>query len=312
MILEGTAPVAKMRNYQAELTAYTHGLGRLTCTFDGYQPCADQEAVIEALGYDCDGDLDFPADSIFCSHGAGFLVRYDEVSEHMHLEAQWHPQTPLSSDSGYHHNRYTVDDAELKRVMERTHKPKEKAAVRSPVKRKEMPEHVEILRQQPKTKCLLVDGYNMIHSWSELIPLAEADLSAAREQLIQRLSSFQGTRTGILIIVFDAYQVKDNPGSIQKLHNLYVVYTKTSQTADSYIEKATHQLADQFEVTVATSDGMEQLIILGQGAMRLSSRELEAQVNQLRHQHHLQEQRNLEPHRPLQELKTLLPDPDED
>ena len=131
-------------------------------------------------------------------------------------------------------------------------------------------------------------------------------------QLIQRLSSFQGTRTGILIIVFDAYQVKDNPGSIQKLHNLYVVYTKTSQTADSYIEKATHQLADQFEVTVATSDGMEQLIILGQGAMRLSSRELEAQVNQLRHQHHLQEQRNLEPHRPLQELKTLLPDPDED
>ena len=163
-----------------------------------------------------------------------------------------------------------------------------------------------------KEKILLVDGYNMIHSWSELIPLAEADLSAAREQLIQRLSSFQGTRTGILIIVFDAYQVKDNPGSIQKLHNLYVVYTKTSQTADSYIEKATHQLADQFEVTVATSDGMEQLIILGQGAMRLSSRELEAQVNQLRHQHHLQEQRNLEPHRPLQELKTLLPDPDED
>ena len=312
VILEGTAPVAKMRNYQAELTAYTHGLGRLTCTFDGYQPCADQEAVIEALGYDCDGDLDFPADSIFCSHGAGFLVRYDEVSEHMHLEAQWHPQTPLSSDSGYHHNRYTVDDAELKRVMERTHKPKEKAAVHSPVRRKEMPEHVEILQQQPKTKCLLVDGYNMIHSWSELIPLAEADLSAAREQLIQRFSSFQGTRTGILIIVFDAYQVKDNPGSIQKLHNLYVVYTKTSQTADSYIEKATHQLADQFEVTVATSDGMEQLIILGQGAMRLSSRELEAQVNQLRHQHRLQEQRNLEPHRPLKELKTLLPDPDED
>ena len=185
-------------------------------------------------------------------------------------------------------------------------------AVRAPVKRTEIPEHIEIQRQKPKTKCLLVDGYNMIHSWSELVPLAQEDLSAARDQLIQLLSSFQGTRTGILILVFDAYQVKDNPGSIQKLHNLYVVYTKTSQTADSYIEKATHQLADQFEVTVATSDGMEQLIIMGQGAMRLSSRELEAQVNELRRQHRKQERENLEPHRPLKELKTLLSDPEDD
>ena len=230
----------------------------------------------------------------------------------MHIEAQWHPQKVETVDSGYHHNRYTVDDAELKRVMERTHKPKEKVAVRAPVKRKEMPEQIEIQRQKPKTKCLLVDGYNMIHSWSELVVLAREDLSAARDQLIQLLSSFQGTRTGILILVFDAYQVKDNPGSIQKLHNLYVVYTKTSQTADSYIEKATHQLADQFEVTVATSDGMEQLIIMGQGAMRLSSRELEVQVQQLRHQHRKQERENLEPHRPLKELKTLLSDPEDD
>lgn len=312
VVLEGTAPVSKMRNYQTELTAYTHGLGRLVCTFQGYQPCADQQTLIEAIGYDCDGDLDFPADSVFCSHGAGFLVRYDEVEEHMHIEAQWHPQKTETIDSGYHHNRYTVDDAELKRVMERTHKPKEKVAVRAPVKRTEIPEHIEIQRQKPKTKCLLVDGYNMIHSWSELVPLAQEDLSAARDQLIQLLSSFQGTRTGILILVFDAYQVKDNPGSIQKLHNLYVVYTKTSQTADSYIEKATHQLADEFEVTVATSDGMEQLIIMGQGAMRLSSRELEAQVQQLRHQHRKQERENLEPHRPLKELKTLLSDPEDD
>ena len=192
VVLEGTAPVSKMRNYQTELTAYTHGLGRLVCTFQGYQPCADQQALIEAIGYDCDGDLDFPADSVFCSHGAGFLVRYDEVEEHMHIEAQWHPQKTETIDSGYHHNRYTVDDAELKRVMERTHKPKEKVAVRAPVKRTEIPEHIEIQRQKPKTKCLLVDGYNMIHSWSELVPLAQEDLSAARDQLIQLLSSFQG------------------------------------------------------------------------------------------------------------------------
>ena len=305
-ILEGTAPVSKMRNYQATLTAYTRGLGKLSLQFKDYQVCQDPEPVIEQIGYDFESDRRFPADSVFCSHGSGFIVPWFEVSEFMHLPYQWQKDLGIPKDSGYHHNRYTVDDEELKRVMERTHKPKEKIAVRSPVRRVEMPEHIHVELKEPKTQCLLVDGYNMIHSWKDLIPLAQQDLSSARDQLIQMLSSYQGTRKGILILVFDAYKVIDNPGSIQKLHNIYVVYTKTSQTADSYIEKTTHELASKFEVTVATSDGMEQLIIMGQGAMRMTSRELEMQVTSMRHSHRKQEKENLTPYHPLQELKKLM------
>lgn len=304
-VIEGTAPVSKMQNYAADLAAFTRGTGRMSSVFEGYQPCAEADAVIEASGYQCDKDLDYPADSIFCSHGAGFLVRWDEIDQFMHVERQWQPAQSGALQPPLRHNRYTVDEDELKQVMNRTYKPKEKITVRTPGKKAELPEHMPVTMKKPLTQCLLVDGYNMIHSWKDLSILADADLSAARDRLIQMLSNYQGTRTGILIVVFDAYKVQDNPGSMQKLNNIHVVYTKTSQTADSYIEKATHQLASQFQVTVATSDGMEQLIIMGQGAMRLSARELENEILKL-HKNQKTAAKSLEPgNRPLAGLKNL-------
>lgn len=299
--IQGTAPVSKMQNYQTELKSYTRGSGTLLCIFDGYQPCGNQDEVVEAIGYDCGSDIDHPADSVFCSHGAGFNVKWDNIDEYMHLERAWQPAKIENSSSV--HVRHKVNDEELKAVMARTYKQKERPKETKRVVKKELPEHMPVTITEKKTECLLVDGYNMIHSWQATKSLADEDLANARDLLIQILMNYQGYRKGILIIVFDAWKVKENPGSITQKDNTYIVYTKTSQTADTYIEKATHRLAKEYKVTVATSDGMEQLIILGQGALRLSARELELQVLQAEKKNRPNQPELKIGHRPMQDLK---------
>lgn len=298
-LIHGTAPVSSMQNYDTELRSYTHGNGRISCVFEGYAPCIEQQKVIDEIGYNSDSDLENPADSVFCSHGAGFIVKWHDIDQYMHLERAYKPIKEVSTTV---YKRQTISDDELKAVMAKTYKQKERSIEPRKVVKKELPDKLEVKIVQKKTECLLIDGYNMIHAWDDLKQLAQEDLAASREALIQQLANYHGYRKGIFIVVFDAYKVKENPGSILKKENFYVVFTKSSQTADTYIEKATHHLAKEYRVTVATSDGMEQLIIMGQGALRLSARELKKEMN--KHIKTYQEKPNTQiGHRPMQDLK---------
>lgn len=298
-LIHGTAPVSTMQNYDTELRSYTHGKGRMSCTFSGYQPCGNQQKVIDEIGYNSDSDLDNPADSVFCSHGAGFVVKWYDIDQYMHLERAY---KPIKEAPSIVYKRQSISDEELKAVMNKTYKPKERYTEPRKAVKKELPDKLEVKIIEKKTECLLIDGYNMIHAWDDLKQLAQEDLAASRDALIQQLANYHGYRKGIFIVVFDAYKVKENPGSIVKNENFYVVFTKSSQTADTYIEKATHHLAKDYRVTVATSDGMEQLIIMGQGALRLSARELKNEMN--KHIKAYQNKTNKElGHRPMQDLK---------
>ncbi len=289
-ILTGWAPVSAMRGYQAELASYTRGRGRLACWARGYEVCQQQQAVMSAIGYDPDADLENSADSVFCSHGAGIIVPWYEVEQHMHLESGLRPAVRLeepaapatagASSSAY---RGTLEeDKELQAIYERTY---------GAVKRK------EFIQRRPEVKTdshykspqkqvaqlpefLLVDGYNIIFAWDELKALAAESLAAARQSLADILSNYQGYRKCGVILVFDAYKVKGNPGAVEKYKNIHIVYTKEAETADAYIEKATYEMRKQYRVRVATSDGMEQLIILGHGATRIPANVFLQEVKQ--------------------------------
>ena len=274
-ILTGTAPVAEVGEYQRELTAYTRGAGRLYCTLRGYEPCRDQEAVVAASGYDPLRDLDNTPDSVFCAHGAGFTVPWDRVGEYMHLERQLKPQRAAEPEKQPARRAAPsigpALDKELQAIYERTYGPtKERAFVPPPKQAKES--------YRPKAKAvpegpeyLLVDGYNIIHAWEDLESVATDSLEAARQLLMDLMSNFQGIRGCELILVFDAYRVPYHKEEIFRYHNIYVVYTKEAETADAYIEKTAHEIAKEHRVRVATSDGLEQLIVLSQGALRLSA-----------------------------------------
>ena len=289
-ILTGWAPVAEMRGYQAELASYTRGRGRLACWARGYEVCAKQQEVVDALAYDVDADLENSADSVFCSHGAGFVVPWYEVEDHMHLESGLRPavkveepseSVPIMSTSTSY--RGTLEeDKELQAIYERTY---------GAVKRKEfIPRKADVIAENHKKpvktpftqlpEYLLVDGYNIIFAWDELKALAAESLAAARQSLADILSNYQGYRKCGVILVFDAYKVKGNPGSVEKYKNIYIVYTKEAETADAYIEKATYDMRKQYRVRVATSDGMEQLIILGHGASRIPANVFLQEVQQ--------------------------------
>ena len=289
-ILTGWAPVAEMRGYQAELASYTRGRGRLACWARGYEVCAKQQEVVDALAYDVDADLENSADSVFCSHGAGFVVPWYEVEDHMHLESGLRPavkveepseSVPIMSTSTSY--RGTLEeDKELQAIYERTY---------GAVKRKEfIPRKADVIAENHKKpvktpftqlpEYLLVDGYNIIFAWDELKALAAESLAAARQSLADILSNYQGYRKCGVILVFDAYKVKGNPGSVEKYKNIHIVYTKEAETADAYIEKATYDMRKQYRVRVATSDGMEQLIILGHGASRIPANVFLQEVQQ--------------------------------
>lgn len=294
--LTGTAPASEMRDYQPEVWAYTKGRGRITLTLKGYEPCHNAEEVIEEIGYDSERDVDNPTGSVFCAHGAGFLVKWDEVPEYMHIKEDFLAEKPgIEQDemmavqmgnhcnySGGYSSSYD-DDPELLTIMEREFGSKQeerdryssyrKQTVSTPVR------HTTVIKEnEPKKEYLLVDGYNIIFAWEELNELAKASIDAARNKLMDILSNYQGFIGCTLILVFDAYKVKGNQGEVQKYHNIYVVYTKEAETADQYIEKTTHEIGRKYKVTVATSDALEQVIVMGQGAYRISARDFYEEV----------------------------------
>ena len=291
-LLTGKAPVATMQGYQKELIAYSGGNGRLFCSLKGYEPCHNTEEVIAAIGYDAERDLDNPTSSVFCAHGAGFVVNWYDVENHMHVESplrkkQASDLADMRSAQGIvrkQRNASNQEDKELEEIFNRTYgtvervKPGYQKTIRAKQDDYVTARKAKPLTEEQKKEYLLVDGYNIIFAWEELAELAKVNLDSARGKLMDILSNYQGYKKMTLILVFDAYKVKGNPGSVSMYHNIHVVYTKEAETADQYIEKVTHEIARKYRVTVATSDGLEQLIIMGQGAARISARELEEEI----------------------------------
>ena len=308
--LTGTAPASEMRDYQREVWAYTKGRGRITFTLKGYEPCHNAEEVIEQIGYDSERDIDNPTGSVFCAHGAGFLVKWDEVPEYMHIKEDFlseesdeisEEEQTITGNARFGNSSYSSgygDDPELLAIMEREFGSKQKERDRYSGYRKQtvsapMPRKTVIKDTEPKKEYLLVDGYNVIFAWEELNELAKASIDAARNKLMDILSNYQGFTGCTLILVFDAYKVKGSQGEVQKYHNIYVVYTKEAETADQYIEKTTHEIGRKYKVTVATSDALEQVIVMGQGAYRISARDFyeevertEKQIREINEQQH--------------------------
>ena len=291
-VLTGFAPVAAMRSYPMEVVSYTRGRGHLNLTLDGYRPCHNAAEVIEAVGYEPEHDLDNPADSVFCSHGAGFVVPWEQVRSHMHVESGWgkakpaRPETQAVSQRRAMAYRATLEeDAELLKIFERTYGPikRDPLAAFRPVQKTERPDFAAE-QWEIAPEYLLVDGYNIIFAWDELNALAKESLDAARRKLMDILCNYQGYQKCVLILVFDAYRVPGSPGAIEQYHNIHVVYTKEAETADMFIERVTHEIGKSRRVRVATSDGMEQVIILGHGALRVSARMFHEEVQNVEKQ----------------------------
>lgn len=286
-VITGSAPVSEMQNYRSEVISYTHGKGRISLILKGYFPCHNAEKVIEEIGYDCDSDLENTADSVFCSHGARFVVKWDEVPSYAHISGRKErtesadEEITVQQVSSY--RARIAEDKELMEIFERTYgkiKRDERHAMHTekhipqakPHKAKPLPTGPEYL---------LVDGYNIIFAWEDLNKLAKENLDLARTTLINRLCNYQGFKQNNVIVVFDAYRVSGHHREVEQHHNVSVVYTKESETADSYIEKVTHELSKSHRVRVATSDGTEQIIILGNGAFRVSAAEFEDEVKRV-------------------------------
>ena len=306
-VLTGSAPVSLMRGYQKEFTAYTGGRGRIAVSLKGYDICHNQEEVLAESTYDSEADLANPTGSVFCAHGAGFVVDCDEVEEYMHMEHTLESGNDDEMDimevtlPKRRHSSIELTQEELDAIYVRTPDPK-KTRSTGPVtvRAKEKTREPGSAYQDPKWEArrrakagteeyLLVDGYNIIFSWEELKELSERDIGAARGKLADILSNYQGFRKCTLILVYDAYKVEGNPGEVMKYHNIYIVYTKEAETADQYIEKTVRRIAKNADVTVATSDGLEQVIIMGQGAHRMSApglkEEVELALKELRGEH---------------------------
>ena len=305
VILTGSAPVALMQNYQSELISYTKGTGRLTYGLDGYRPCHNQQEVIEAFAYDSESDIDNPTGSVFCAHGAGFNVKWDEVAEFQHLKDNYFKQPKVVQQVAPKYPISQNEDQELERIFTKTYgERKIRLSSKETYDRNRLKQE-KVYKVLPE--CLLVDGYNIIHAWPELKDLAEHNLGAARSKLMDILCNYQGYKQCMLILVFDAYKVKGNIGISEQYHNIHVVYTKEAQTADAYIERATHQMIHEYNVIVATSDALEQLIVAGHGSRRISARELKLEIAQL-NKEKLEEFERKQPkhhHFPLEDVKNM-------
>ncbi len=294
-ILTGSAPVVTMRDYQTEVISYTKGRGRLSCTLEGYKPCHNQEEVVKEVGYDSERDLDNPTGSVFCAHGAGFVVKWDEVENYMHLQSTLESKETVDEEfvfptaaarrASTYLEMTEEDQKELDAMVEASQRKRE-AARKSYAYRKDFSNEKIAVNGSTKSysnkkkqkEYLLVDGYNIIFAWEELNELAQVNMDAARGCLQDVLCNYQGIKKCELILVFDAYKVEGFSGEIQKYHNIHVVYTKEAETADQYIEKVAHEIGRKYLVTVATSDGTEQVIIRGQGCHLLSAKELKEEV----------------------------------
>ena len=288
----GFAPVSTMRSYPMEVVSYTRGRGHLSLTLDGYRPCHNAQEVIAETGYQPEHDLDNPADSVFCAHGAGFVVPWSEVRSHMHVESGWGKAKPARPEVQAAPQRRAMayratleEDAELLKIFERTYGPikRDPLAAFRPVQKTERPDFAAE-QWEIAPEYLLVDGYNIIFAWDELNALAKESLDAARRKLMDILCNYQGYQKCVLILVFDAYRVPGSPGAIEQYHNIHVVYTKEAETADMFIERVTHEIGKSRRVRVATSDGMEQVIILGHGALRVSARMFHEEVQNVEKQ----------------------------
>lgn len=342
-ILTGTAPVATMQEYQQDVTAYTRGQGKLSCTLQGYEPCHNEDEVLAASTYDPEFDMANPASSVFCAHGAGYIVDWYDVYDMMHVKEDpgfalagmedvlrniMSEPTEADEDNRKRMARErqdagvpVYDEKELEDIFVRTYGSnsrgnaaynkagfnrynkgvseadwyvkkaaghgKSKTVGAQTLSAGSKTADTGIARpgayrkQKGEKEYLLVDGYNVIFAWDDLKALAAVNIDSARDKLIDIMSNYQGYVGCELILVFDAYKVKQNPGSITKHGNIHVVYTKEAETADMYIEKTTHELGRKYKVTVASSDGLEQLIIMGQGALRMSSRGLREEVERV-------------------------------
>ena len=281
-VLTGSVPVAEMRGYAMELAGYTRGKGKLACTLAGYRPCHDAPAVIEQVGYDPERDTENPADSVFCAHGAGYNVKWDEVPAHAHVESgvrlnePEEEETPAARQPRRQEAPVSSleEDKQLAAIFERTYGPSKGRELFRPAPVKPAEYHFE----PSGPEYLLVDGYNLIFAWDELKKLAADNLEGARQALADLLCNYRGFHDCQVILVFDAYKVPHGTGEVSRYHNIYIVYTREAETADMYIEKTTYQMAKQRRVRVVTSDGAEQLIILGHGALRVSARSFREEV----------------------------------
>lgn len=286
-VLTGYAPVRTLRDYFTDVAAYTRGRGQLSCAVRGYETCQNQDEIVASLGYDAERDTDNPASSVFCDHGGSITIPWNEVAQHVHCDSGIHfdkeeteeKSSPPPRRGGGEGSAYAADK-ELQEIFERTYGKVERRAFEPAKKpaRTSLADHYDVTIHSEDTEYLLVDGYNIIFAWDELQRLAAQDIAAARGALIDILANYQGFRKCRVIVVFDAYKVKGNPGSVQTVHGIKVVYTKEAETADTYIERATYELRRERRVRVATSDGPEQVIILGHGALRVSARAFHAEV----------------------------------
>ena len=275
-VLKGLVPASELGDYPEQVASYTQGQGQLQIALHGYAPCHNADAVIAELAYDPEADLDNTPDSVFCAHGAGFPVKWDQVEAYMHLESGLKkdpPAAPSIIPRGH------IDDRELEAIMEREFGPVKRPVLHKPESR---PATGEITIRPPRQTALIVDGYNIIFAWEELTETAKTDLDAARRQLLDRLSSYAGYKKCRLVVVFDGYKVKGNPGEKGHFHNIQVVYTKENETADAYIEALASQIGNNYAVRVATSDALVQLSSLRSGVLRMSARELREEVEAVR------------------------------
>lgn len=279
--LKGYAPVSEIWNYITEVNEYTHGKGRLTLKYKGYAPCHNEEEVINEIGYDSESDVNNPTGSVFCAHGAGFNVPWDLVEDYMHLKDETNLNnievgeiTTINTDtpSKTRLNTY-AGDKELEEIFERTFGKIKRKKIATPTVRRydSKPKVYKGNNKNNLAECVLVDGYNIIFAWDELKELAKENIDGARDKLLDIMSNYQGYKGCTVIVVFDAYNVKRHTETVYKHDNVFVVYTRAAETADMYIAKTTHKMSSKYKVTVATSDALEQLIIMGHGALRMSA-----------------------------------------
>ena len=288
-VLTGTVPVATMQGYQVMVNSYTKGMGSLSCTLKGYGPCHNQEEIIKKTGYQVDEDVQNPSSSVFCSHGAGFIVPWNQVKDYMHVESgmqeaknQEFEITGMQIQSNGLFE-YSIDEEQIEAILNRTYHANEKASKHFYKKQQRNPVTMYKGQSQPKykEKYLIVDGYNIVHAWDDLKGLINDNLDGARMKLMDILSNYQAFTQYETIVVFDAYKVKGNLGEMFDYQNIHVVYTKEAETADSYIEKLTHNISKEYQVTVATSDGLVQLITRGQNCIVMSAKELKEDIERV-------------------------------
>lgn len=286
-LITGSAPVSAMGDYWQTVTAYSRGRGHLTCTVRGYEPCHNMQEVIAEMSYFPEQDLENSPDSVFCDHGAGYNVKWSEVPKMAHVSSGISLEKPeeqtTSAPTRRHVSHYAAsreEDAELQAIFERTYGQIKRRDFQPVSQRPQGSVRRTVPPRATGPEYLLVDGYNIIHAWDELKEMAKTNLDAARRMLMDLLCNYQGFKKCIVILVFDAYRIKGNPGHVEKWNNIHVVYTKEAETADTYIERATYEIAKEHRVRVATSDNLEQMIILGHGAVRVSAKEFRMEIEE--------------------------------